>query len=71
MFFGLALVVVGIIFLLEKFGIISGSIWGFVRPSLIILFGITMIFHKRRWGRGWHWNCCCTPDDKEKSSPNQ
>ncbi len=66
MFFGLALVIVGIIFLLEKLGIISGSIWGYVWPSLVILLGLFMVLGKRRWKKGWHWNCGCTPDHKEK-----
>ena len=66
MFIGLALVVVGIIFLFEKLGIISGSIWGYVWPSLIILFGLSMILGKRRWKKGWYWNCCCPSDHEEK-----
>ncbi len=66
MFFGLALVIVGVIFLLEKFGIVSGSIWGYVWPSLIILLGLFMVLGKRRWKKGWHWHCCCPPDNEEK-----
>ena len=66
MFFGLALIIIGIIFLLEKFGIISGSIWGYVWPSLIILLGLFMVLGKRRWKSGWHWNRGCMPDHKDK-----
>lgn len=66
MFFGLALVIVGVIFLLEKLGVVSGSIWGYVWPSLLILLGIYMLLGKRRWKKGWHWNCSCPPDHEEK-----
>ena len=66
MFFGLALVIIGIIFLLEKLGIVSGPIWSYVWPSLLILLGSNMVLGKRRWGKGWHWNCCCPPDHEDK-----
>ena len=66
MFMGLALVLVGTIFLLEKLGIVSGSIWGYVWPCLIIALGLSIVLGKRHWMMHWGSHGCCTPDDKEK-----
>ena len=60
MIFGLALLLFGIILLLEKLGIISGSIWGYFWPILLIVIGLGIIFGRRRmWHGHWRW----TPDD--------
>jgi len=43
MFFGLLLVVIGIVFLLENLGIVTGDVWDVIWPLIIILFGISVI----------------------------
>jgi hypothetical protein len=52
MFFGLALVLVGLIFLLQNLGLISGNYWSILWPCLVMLIGINIIFKrepKSRW----------------------
>ncbi len=66
MFFGLVLVIVGVMLLLEKLGIVTGSVWNYVWPCLIIALGLSIVF-----GRGWskmRWHGCCPPEDKEKKN---
>lgn len=55
MFFALAIIIIGVILLLENLGVITGNIWGWVWPSLIILFGLSMFF--KPWGKkiGWQY----------------
>jgi len=43
MFFGLLLIVVGIAFLLENLGLVSGNVWNIIWPLVIILFGISIL----------------------------
>ncbi len=66
MIFGAAVLLFGIILLLNKLGIISGSVWGYFWPILLILVGLGIIFGRRRMWRG-----CCgwtrnPPDDTKK-----
>lgn len=46
MWFGVTLVVVGIIFLLDNFGFLSHRAWDVIWPALIILIGIYLIAKK-------------------------
>lgn len=59
MIFGIALVVVGAVFLLQNLGYISASAWGIVWPVIIIAAGLSMIFKK-------HGHCVCGCEDKDK-----
>ncbi len=43
MFFGLLLVVIGAVFLLQNLGIVSGSVWNLIWPLIIMLFGISLL----------------------------
>ncbi|MFA4995768.1 MAG: DUF5668 domain-containing protein [Patescibacteria group bacterium] len=43
MFFGLLLIIIGIVFLLENLGIVTGDIWDVIWPLIIILFGVSVI----------------------------
>lgn len=43
MFFGLLLIVIGIVFLLENLGIVTGDVWDVIWPLIIILFGVSVI----------------------------
>ncbi len=43
MFFGVVVLLVGIVFLLQNLGLIEGSAWNVVWPIIIILFGITIL----------------------------
>jgi hypothetical protein len=43
MFFGIVLVIIGALLLLNEIGIIDWSFWGFIWPVLIIAVGLRMI----------------------------
>ena len=59
MVFGFLLIAVGIIALLVKTEVLSGSIWSYVWPTALIILGLSFIFrrvfwrHPRRWF-GWY-----------------
>jgi hypothetical protein len=53
MFIGLIIVCLGTIFLLRNLGILSGAMWEIFWPSLIIVFGLAMIFKKKRKSGFW------------------
>lgn len=46
-FLGSLIILIGLIMLLQTLGIISGSIWKYLWPVVIILVGIAIIFTKR------------------------
>jgi hypothetical protein len=48
MFFGLALVIIGFLFLLQNLGLISGDFWSILWPCLVILLGVSLIFRRER-----------------------
>ncbi|OQB05705.1 MAG: hypothetical protein BWY19_00838 [bacterium ADurb.Bin212] len=64
MWFGLGLVLVGILLLLNNLGIIKGDTWDYIWPAVIILVGLSMLFRR---------NDCCAPkvkvvkEDKKES----
>ena len=61
MIFGIALVVVGAVFLLQNLGYISASAWGIIWPVIIIAVGLSMICKKTG-----HCGCgCCEDKDKK------
>ncbi len=62
MFIGLVLVAIGIIALLVKLDVLTGSIWSYVWPVILIILGLTFIFGRRRRG---FWRCCGWPHDEE------
>lgn len=59
MFFGLVLVIIGGILLLESLGVITGDAWKYIWPALIILLGLSILFKPLRgklFGGGkWGW----------------
>jgi drug/metabolite transporter (DMT)-like permease len=66
MFFGLILVAIGIIALLVKLDVLSGSVWSYTWPAVLIILGVYFIFGRRFWRRnprrwfGWY-----PPDDRD------
>lgn len=46
MWFGIVLIVVGVVFLLQNLGYVTGEVWNVVWPAFIILIGISMILKK-------------------------
>ncbi|MFA6348431.1 MAG: DUF5668 domain-containing protein [Candidatus Paceibacterota bacterium] len=53
MFFGLAIITIGIVFLLHSLGIISGDTWNIIWPCLLIVVGLSMLIkdvgNQKRW----------------------
>jgi hypothetical protein len=47
MFLGLMILVVGIVFLMQNLGYISGSVWEILWPSFLIITGLVMIFRQK------------------------
>jgi hypothetical protein len=64
-FIGLILIAVGVFALLVKLDVLSGSLWSYVWPSIIIALGLSFLWG-RRFGRGWHRWCCRGEDKEEK-----
>jgi hypothetical protein len=54
---GVLLIVVGAVALAVKSGIISGSIWGFTWPIILIVLGVSLLYRRRRWGVLWGPGC--------------
>jgi len=52
MFIGIAIIVIGLVFLLQSLGIISGSVWSIIWPCILIIIGIGIIYKERG-------KCCC------------
>ena len=58
MVFGLILIAIGIIALLVKLDVLTGSIWSYVWPAVLIILGLSFLFgrmFRRRYWRPWHW----------------
>ena len=65
MVFGLILIAVGVIALLEKLNVINGNVWNYTLPVILLIIGLSMVFgrfRRRRW-MWWGWNPW---DDKDK-----
>jgi len=43
MFFGLAIIIIGFVFLLHSVGLLSGNSWDIIWPCLIMLFGLSIV----------------------------
>lgn len=47
MFLGLMVLVVGVVFLMQNLGYISGGVWEILWPSFLIITGLVMIFRQK------------------------
>jgi len=69
MFVGLVLLVIGVVALLVKLDVLTGSVWGYTWPILLIIVGLSwvlkssLLFWGGRSGRG-PWCCYWGPEDK-------
>lgn len=48
MFFGILLVLFGLLWLLEELGVIRGDVWEFMLPIIVIALGVSTIFNARK-----------------------
>jgi Ca2+/H+ antiporter len=44
MWLGIAIIIIGVILLLQNLGYVSGTVWGVILPAFIIAVGLSMIF---------------------------
>lgn len=54
MFFALALLVIGIIWLLNALGILQGQVWDIIWPILLIVFALSMLVRNKRCYKDFH-----------------
>jgi hypothetical protein len=81
MVIGLVIIAVGVIALLVNAGVLSGSVWEYAWPAILIIIGLSFVFgrfrrHRRGWWGGppWMWHdrgndkndCCSSGDNKDK-----
>ncbi len=69
MVIGLILVAIGGIALLIKLGVLSGSIWGYTWPTILIILGLAFLWgrrFRRPWLRGWHKPWRLPEEEEEK-----
>jgi uncharacterized membrane protein len=66
MFIGLVLVAIGVIALLVKTGVLTGSIWSYTWPSILIILGLTFVFGRIfRRRPSWRWFGGVPWDDRD------
>lgn len=79
MVFGLILIAVGIIAILVKADVLSGSIWSYTWPTALVIIGLSFILGRflgpRWWWFGWHrhWHDWGRRgwDDRDKDTPDK
>jgi len=68
MVFGLILVAVGIIALLEKLNVFDGNVWNYTWPVVLVIIGLSFILGRFRHHRRWWWFGGPPWDDRDKPS---
>ena len=53
MFFGIVILILGVIFLLNNLGIITGEVWPIIWPCLIIAFGLAIVCRRKKRDDKW------------------
>jgi hypothetical protein len=48
MFIGALLLLLGVLMLLQRAGIISGTVWDYFWPAVVIAIGLHLVFKSRR-----------------------
>lgn len=72
MVFGLILIAVGIIALLIKLDVLTGSIWNYTWPVILIILGLSFVFGRMFHRPRWWWGGWCPPwEDRNRDKPNK
>jgi ABC-type glycerol-3-phosphate transport system permease component len=53
MFIGLIIIVIGLVLLMQNMGFVSSEIWNVIWPSIIILFGISLLMKRNARREKW------------------
>lgn len=48
MWFGVSIIIVGVVLLLQNLGLVSGGAWNIIWPALIIILGVSILARKDR-----------------------
>ena len=48
MFFALALLVIGVVWLLNALGILQGQVWDIIWPAFLIVFALSMLIKNKK-----------------------
>ncbi len=66
MWFGVALVIVGVLLLLRTLGVpIRGNLWGIFWALVLVAIGASIITDRTKWGRRWGF-CSWHPKHRGK-----
>ena len=58
MWFGVILVIVGVLLLLKTLGVlITGNLWGIFWALVLIAIGASILTHRTKWGGRWDFLC--------------
>jgi hypothetical protein len=77
MVFGLILIAVGVIALLVKLDVLTGSVWDYVWPAVLVIIGLSFFLGRflgrRWWWFGWHrhWHDWDRPRSDDLESPKK
>ena len=64
---GFILLAIGVIALLVKLGVLTGSVWGYTWPVILIVLGLSFLWGRRsRRMRSWWYRCWFPGQDEEK-----
>lgn len=63
--FGLILVILGVLFLLQQMGIISGDFWGYFWAIVLIVVGFGIMNKDKKKDENWCWWCTSKKHDKK------
>ena len=53
MIFGLILIIIGLVFLLQNLGYISGAAWSIIWPAILIMIGLWILLKRKDQGFFW------------------
>jgi hypothetical protein len=66
MVFGAIIAAVGIIAILVKTNILSGSIWDYTWPVVLVIIGLSIVLGRFLRSRRWWWMVRPPWDDRDK-----
>ncbi|MBI4287927.1 MAG: hypothetical protein HY671_05825 [Chloroflexi bacterium] len=64
------LIAIGAVWLLVKLGVLTGSIWGYTWPVLLIVLGLSWLLGSFRHHRHHMW-WCCGPGEHDEGKAGQ
>lgn len=57
MWFGLVIIVIGVLLLLKTLGVpIAANLWGVFWALVLVAAGVTMVTHRKDWTCLWHYH---------------